>query len=46
MTLRYPPLRYRTSCHDHRAAEVRGLALGAKIGVLIWAVFLIGWWLT
>lgn len=46
MSLRYPPLKYRTTCNDDRQAEVRGLLLGAKIGALIWVVFLLAWWLA
>lgn len=44
MTLRYPPLRYRTSCHDDGRAAARGLRLGFAIGAAIWAVFLTGYW--
>lgn len=46
MTLRYLPLRYRTTCHDDRMAEARGLAAGAAIGALIWLIFLTIWWLS
>ena len=39
MTLRYPPLRYRTTCQDDGSAAARGLRLGTLIGAAIWAVF-------